>query len=436
MIRRIYHMEDTKRSRVVISLLSFGFSTLIYPGTAMGNMPLTDGIAAFDQHRWKEALGDFLGVLQQDPANSQAHAYITMISKEMDSERRAAVQEARLRMLSAASQRLEDSRMDSTSLQNAIFDTTQADKRAREERWQARCEEARIEGDLGHLPAANDLILKVLAEEPGYAPAQRELSDLQSLLHQALDHAESLTIEERYAYEGFYAYGQADYTTAWTAWQKVHAVVEQGASPAEAAARIAALHFAAYEKVAQSHVEEEKRAADLRSLFQEGISLYQAARYNKPLETFRRLAIEEPEFPQLGFYLVQAEGAAEKDRTRRLGEKKRQEIENRLQEGVAALEQQKYQEAENDFQRVLHLDPGHPQAASYLAMAEAEMQRSHDPKAAQMHYEAGLIDYASGKLEDAVREWRMTLRMDPEHEKAINALNKVQKELALNQEAP
>ena len=394
------------------------------------------GVTAFEQHRWKEALANFLDVLQQDPANTQAHAYIAMISKEMDSERRAAVQEARLHMLSAASQRLDDNRMNSLPVQNAILDTTQADTRAKEERWQARCEEARIEGDLGHLPAANDLILKVLIEEPGYAPAQRELSDLQSRLRQVLDHAGNLSIEERYNYEGFYAYGQADYTGAWTAWQKVHAVIDPGVSPTEAKSKIAALHFAAYEKIAQAHVEEEKRAMTLRLLFQEGISLYQAGHYNKALETFRQLAIEEPEFPQLGFYLVQAEGAAEKDRARRLGEKKRREIENRLREGVAALEQQKYQEAENDFRRVLHLDPDHPQAASYLAMADAEMKRSHDPKAAQMHYEAGLIDYASGKLEDAMREWRLTIRMDPQHEKAVNALNKVQKELAMNREAP
>lgn len=69
-------------------------------------------------------------------------------------------------------------------------------------------------------------------------------------------------------------------------------------------------------------------------------------------------------------------------------------------------------------------------------MAQAEINKTHDPKGAQMHYEAGLIDYASGKLEDAVREWRMTLRMDPEHEKASNALNKVQRELALYREPP
>jgi tetratricopeptide (TPR) repeat protein len=392
------------------------------------------GVEAFEQHRWKEALGNFLAALRLDPTNSMAHAYITLIAREMETEWRAAAQEARLRMLSAASKRLEDNRMDSAPLQNAISDTTQADRRAREERWRSRCEEARIERDLGHLPAANDLILKVLSEEPGHAEAQRVLSELQSRLRAALDNAGGLSVPERYAYQGFYAYGQADYAEAFTAWQKVHSILEQGAPAAEAADKIAALHFTVYEKIAQAHVEEEKRTLSLRALFQEGQTLFQMGRYNKALQTFRQLAIQEPEFPQLGFYLVQAEAAAEKDRARRLGEHQRREVEQRLQRGVASLEQQKYPEAEKDFERVLALDPGHPQAASYLAMAQAEMKRNHDPQAAQMHYEAGLIDYASGKLEDAVREWRIATRMDPHHEKAVVALNKVQKELALNQE--
>ncbi len=70
-------------------------------------------------------------------------------------------------------------------------------------------------------------------------------------------------------------------------------------------------------------------------------------------------------------------------------------------------------------------------------MVQAEEKKRHDPKAAQMHYEAGLIAYASGKLDEAVREWNTAVRMNPQHEKALNALAKVQKELALgNQEAP
>ena len=154
------------------------------------------------------------------------------------------------------------------------------------------------------------------------------------------------------------------------------------------------------------------------------------------METFRRLAIRDPEYPQLGYYLVQAEAASESERAERLGEEKRQEIELALQKGLASLEAEQLQDAQHSFEKVLQLDPSHPLARSYLAMVQAEMQKRHDPKAAQMHYEAGLIAYASGKLDEAMREWRMATRLNPQHEKALNALAKVQKELALNREGP
>ena len=103
-----------------------------------------------------------------------------------------------------------------------------------------------------------------------------------------------------------------------------------------------------------------------------------------------------------------------------------------LQAGLAALEKEQLPIAQENFEKVLKFDPGHPQARSYLAMVRAEMQKRQDPKAAQMHYEAGLIAYASGKLDEAMREWNTAVRMNPQHEKALNALAKVQKELALN----
>ena len=81
---------------------------------------------------------------------------------------------------------------------------------------------------------------------------------------------------------------------------------------------------------------------------------------------------------------------------------------------------------------MLLVDPSNPTAGSYLTAVQAEIQRLHDPQAAQAHYEAGLIAYASGKLDEAVREWRIATRMNPQLEKAQNALAKVQKELALN----
>ena len=77
---------------------------------------------------------------------------------------------------------------------------------------------AQMEAQLGHLAVANDLVLQVIVQNPNDGEAQRLLSDLQSQIRQVLDSGQELPIPERRALEGFYAYGQADYTSAAAAW--------------------------------------------------------------------------------------------------------------------------------------------------------------------------------------------------------------------------
>lgn len=395
-----------------------------------------DGVLAFEQRRWTEALERFFDVLTQDPKNPNAHAYVHLITRQIELDRRSAVREKRLALLADASKRLEDNRRDASTVDKALLDTTQAEERAREERWHSRCEQARLERDLGHLLPANDLVLQVLSENSSHAEAQRELSELQSRLRKALDHADGLSMEERYAYEGFYAFGQADYPSALAAWQKVHALTRPSSAPAEAAKRVQNLRLAPYEKIAQDHVDEERRAVELRELFQRGLRLYEQRHFVESLDAFRQLAIREPEYPQLGTAIVQAEAAAEKDRARRLGEEKRQQLARLVHKGVEGLEHEQYLQAKEAFENALKLDPSYSQARIYLAMVDAEMQRRHDPKAAQLHYEAGLIAYASGRLDEAVREWHLATRLSPSHEKARQALAKVRRELALSRHRP
>ena len=405
---------------------------LLAPGLAAAQADLSRGVAAFENRQWPEAMEAFLETLREDPSNTEAHAYVTLIAREMEAQRQAVIRDHRLQMLGAASKRLEENRRDAGALQQAILDTTQAESRARDERWRSRCEEARMERSAGRLLSANDLILQVLAENASFPEAQRELSELQSQIRRTLDSGMSASITERYALEGFYGYGQADYAAALTAWSKARALTEQSYPGAQAARKLEDLHFPAYEKIARSHVDEEKRLSELKALYEGGVTLYQAKHFTRALEEFRKLAIQDPEYPQLGYYLVQAEAASEHERTDRLGEEKRQDLERALKAGLAALEKEQLPEAETQFQKVLKDDPAHPQARAYLAMVRAEMQKRHDPKAAQMHYEAGLIAYASGKLDEAMREWHLATRLNPQHEKALNALAKVQKELALN----
>lgn len=397
---------------------------------------LTKGIEEFEHHRWMAAMRQFIDVLRKDPRNTEAHEYLSLAIQQLETEKRGRIHDRRLEILETVSNRLENNRMDATGLRQAITETTKAEENAKQERWHAQCQMAVAEDRLGHLPAANDLVLRVLAEDGGNAEAQRILSDLQSQIHEKLDLSTDLSAPERAALEGFYAYGQADYRVALEAWTKARTALEGTIPPADLANQVAALHFETYEKVAQAHVDEEDRAHRTQNLFAEGTELFQKRSFNDALDRFRQIALINPDYPQLGTYLVQSEAAIEKERTRRLSQEKRDRASEAFAKGLAALEKNEYAEARQAFQEVLTQDPTHPQAKSYLNVVESEMNRRYDPHAAQLHYEAGLVDYASGKLEEAMREWRIATRLDPAHEKASSALSKVQKEIARNMEVP
>jgi tetratricopeptide (TPR) repeat protein len=379
-------------------------------------------------------MAEFLVVLDNDPQNAQAHTYIELISQDLQSRQHAAVQQDRLQLLSSTSKRLENGRQDPRPIDTAILDTTQMERRTHEERWKAICDQADMEMQLGHLTAANDLILRILAEEPSYITAQQILIELQIRLHQVLERGGPDSPEEHYALDGFYAFGQADYAVAAQSWNKATTLIRQTYTPEEATRHIASLHYSPYQQIAQAHADEDRQVAQAHELFEEAARLFENGHYDKALQSFRQVAILNPEYPQLGENLARAEAAVERDRSARLGEKKRQEIANRIGQGLKALEMSRFNEAEQAFKSALALDENNSQLHSYLKMAQDEIKRRHDPIAAQQHYEAGLIAYASGRLEEAIQEWTIAVRMNPAYEKAENALAKVQKELALNSE--
>jgi hypothetical protein len=397
---------------------------------------VSKGIEAFEQRRWMVSIRQFIDVLKQDPRNTQAHEYLAMAIQQLETEKRSQIHDRRLEILESVSTRLENNRMDATALRQSILETTQAETNARQERLHAQCQMAMAEDRLGHLPAANDLVLRILAEDGNNGEAQRLLSDLQSQIHEKLDLSVDLSAPERAALEGFYAYGQADYRIATAAWSKTRTALEAAFPPNDIAAQISSLHFETYEKIAKAHVDEEDRASRSQNFFAEGTELFERHSFVAALDRFRQVALINPDYPQLGTYLVQSEAASEKERTSRLSQKKRDHASEAFAKGLAALEKNQYAEAKQAFLEVLAQDPTHPQARSYLNVIESEMNRRYDPQSAQLHYEAGLVSYASGKLEDAMREWRIATRLDPSHEKAASALGKVQKEIARNTEVP
>src|ERR1035437_5494227 len=108
---------------------------VLSPRMLLATPDLSRGVVAFEERKWSEAMEAFLETLRQDPKNTEAHAYVNLIAREMEAERQAIVRAHRLQMLGEASKRLEGNNHDTGPIQQAILDTHRAAKTAEEEKW-------------------------------------------------------------------------------------------------------------------------------------------------------------------------------------------------------------------------------------------------------------------------------------------------------------
>ena len=171
-------------------------------------------------------------------------------------------------------------------------------------------------------------------------------------------------------------------------------------------------------------------------LFGDGVAAYEKQDFDKALGAFRQVALASPTYPQLGQYLVQSEAAVERKRTSDLTDAKRTQTAQSFAKGLASLEKEEYAQAKAYFEEVLALDPAHPQARLYIQQIDTQKNRRVDPAAAQQHYEAGVIAYVGGDSEQAVREWHIAERLDPDNARIADAVHKVERELVLSKELP
>jgi hypothetical protein len=393
-------------------------------------------IQFYQEHRLLSAMGSFLDVLTKDPGNKEAHAYIQLIAQELTLERREQVDEERMTFLLGASKTLENNRKDSHIINKEISLASATASEFHDEKWHGLCRTAVIEDRLGHLPAANDFIFRVLKEDPRNQEALQILSDLQSEIHQILGGGKARSPIEKATLEGFYAYGQADYPVAVAAWAEARKRIAETVPPNGVHDQVMLLRFAPYETIAQQHVEADQQAQRLEALFKSGVEFFNKQDMNHAFDKFREVAISNPAYPQLGVFLAQTMGAVEKERTRRLSEDHRRFAEEAFANGQSALGEGKYAQAQGFFKKVLEYDPSNTRAREYLAQASAQENRHPDPKAAQEHFEAGLVAFASGDEEGAIREWHIAIRLDPENRQAQAALNKIQREKALAEDLP
>ncbi len=93
-----------------------------------------------------------------------------------------------------------------------------------------------------------------------------------------------------------------------------------------------------------------------------------------------------------------------------------------------------YEKAIAEFEKILELDPNHFESKRLIKQAKEKMEERRSKEEIERRYTRGLKAYSEGRLQEADKEWKEALRLDPENEKIQKALEAVGKELQLMEE--
>jgi tetratricopeptide (TPR) repeat protein len=211
----------------VTIVISFHWTVAQASYRSDGSFDLAAGVAAFQENRLHDAMKSFLTVLQEDPENRRAHAYVELITQKIRSEQERFTDERRLDILRAAAFQLEPKDTKQLLLREEIQLSSSAQSKKESKRWRNLIEESTVQRGLGHLFNAYDLTLRVLAQNPAFPEAQQELSEIQMAASQRLTLESGLSVSERFVLQGFYAYSEANYAEAIKAWEKAESILAQ-----------------------------------------------------------------------------------------------------------------------------------------------------------------------------------------------------------------
>jgi len=221
----------------------------------------------------------------------------------------------------------------------------------------------------------------------------------------------------------------------------------------------------AKEKVATvSKEEEEKSRREImdKHYFQ-GIDYYAEGKFKKAIEEWDEVLGIDPEHKGAKEYIDKARDKIASANSRREKERltirkpEEEKIEVYYKQGINYYLAGEFKEAIKQWQEVLKIEPSHKGAIEYIAKAKERLKISEEgigyspyeeeveeyvkelektgttdkekEELITMHYQDGLVAYAHGDLSQAMKEWQIVLKLDPEHKKARRALIKLQAEL-------
>ena len=102
--------------------------------------------------------------------------------------------------------------------------------------------------------------------------------------------------------------------------------------------------------------------------------------------------------------------------------------------GFSYYQKGEYEKAIAELEKILELDPNHLESKRLIKQAKEKIEKRRSKGEIERRYTRGLKAYSEGRLEEAIREWKEALKLDPGNEKIQKALEGVGKELQLREE--
>ncbi|OGS23298.1 MAG: hypothetical protein A2252_09460 [Elusimicrobia bacterium RIFOXYA2_FULL_39_19] len=237
---------------------------------------------------------------------------------------------------------------------------------------------------------ASDKYREVISRDPSYKNAHRNQREIEKNM-QTIAIEENTPELDRLSYaKGYMFYFSGKYRQCANEWEKALCMNPNNKELKE------------YEGIAKKIILNEDLEKELKNLFESGVAKYQKKDYIKAITDWETIVEKSKKetYENSLEWIHRAE----------------QQIDLALLELKKVAAEKKAKSADRD------INVENRPETKYI-----------DTKTADKCYNEGLVNYAQGKISDAIRLWEMALRYDPEHEKAKRAKTTAENELGNKQ---
>ncbi|MCK5534649.1 PorV/PorQ family protein [bacterium] len=172
---------------------------------------------------------------------------------------------------------------------------------------------------------------------------------------------------------------------------------------------------------------EEYKEEEGKTIYKAGLRLYKKKRYDQAREEFQKVLFLNSRHQKARYYIYII--------NKKIKEKGEEQQRREIRAGyLKAMEMHKEGElkgAIKELKKVLKLDSRHKKAKDFLVKVRAELRG----KLSKEYYEKGVVFYNEGKLEEAIVSFKKVLKLTPRHEKGREDLEKAEIKLKQNKEA-